>query len=152
MSEEQTARWTEIKRGFARVQTMGGAEDDPAVRLLGQLGLMSDRLQDIGATILGASEAARAPEATEKDEQPGLGESLSGALGPYLKTLQHYLGALSKIAAQATAQGGGQTMTAEVQAVSQRLDSVLTTDRVSCTLDQLTDVDTRSADNAHLFQ
>lgn len=55
---EEAARWDEIKRGFARVQAMGGAEDDPAVRLLGQLGLMSDRLSDIDRAIAAAAEQA----------------------------------------------------------------------------------------------
>ncbi len=125
MSDEQSARWTEIKRGFARVQAMGGAEDDPAVRLIGQLGQMSDRLQDIGATIHAAGEATRAPVAVEKAEEPGLGESLGAALGPYLKTLQRNLGALSKVATQATARKGGETTSAEVQAISQRLDGIV---------------------------
>ncbi len=139
ISDEQQARWTEIKRGFARVQAMGGAEDDPAVRMLGQLGQMSDRLQDIGATIQAAGESARAPEVaevaatTEMTEGPDLGESLSGALGPYLKTLQRYLGTLSKIAAQATEAGptaagkaaADPAAAAEVQAISRRLDGVV---------------------------
>ncbi len=57
LDEEKTARWAEIKRGYARVQAMGGAEDNPAVRLIGQLGLVSDRLQDIGAVITARSYA-----------------------------------------------------------------------------------------------
>ncbi|MCP4657229.1 MAG: DNA repair ATPase, partial [bacterium] len=35
LSDEQQARWEEIKRGFARVQSMGGSEEDPAVRVIG---------------------------------------------------------------------------------------------------------------------
>ena len=58
LSEEQAERWDEIKRGFARVQAMGGSDEDPAVRVLGQLGLMSDRLSDIDRAILKATEKA----------------------------------------------------------------------------------------------
>jgi len=48
MTEEQSRRWEEIKHGFTRVQAMGGAEDDPTARVVGQLGLVADRLGEIG--------------------------------------------------------------------------------------------------------
>jgi hypothetical protein len=57
-SEEQKQRWEEIKKGFQRIQVMGSSEEDPAVRVLGQLGLMGETLQAIDQT-LGA--AARKP-------------------------------------------------------------------------------------------
>jgi hypothetical protein len=58
MTEAQQRRWQEILRGFARVQTLGGAEEDPAVRLIGQLSVVSERLQDIDRAIGTAAESA----------------------------------------------------------------------------------------------
>ncbi len=101
MSDEQQERWQEIKRGFARVQTMGGAEDDPAIRLLGQLGQVSDRLLDIGSTIRTASELARqpvetiAPEIVEESGNDGGEQALRSALEPYLAKLHDNLSSLA---------------------------------------------------------
>ena len=58
LTEKEAERWGDIKRGFARVQAMGGSDEDPAVRMLGQLGLMSDRLSDIDRAILKSTEKA----------------------------------------------------------------------------------------------
>jgi len=55
-NEEQKRRWKEIKQGFQRVQVMGGSEEDPAVRLLGQLSMMSERLLAIDQTLGAASQ------------------------------------------------------------------------------------------------
>ena len=128
MSDEQAARWAEIKRGYVRVQAMGGAEDDPAVRLIGQLGLVSDRLQDIGATIRDAGEAARAPvevESAGEAEAPDLGASLTAALDPYLKTLEKNLRALAKVSAAARKSAGAQPTVTEAPAVAERLDGII---------------------------
>ncbi len=124
MSDEQAARWTEIKRGYVRVQAMGGAEDDPAVRLIGQLGLVSDRLADIGGTIQSAAEAARAPAAAEAAE-PDVSASLTAALDPYLKTLEKNLRGLAKISAAATKSAKAQPTVTETPAVAERLDGII---------------------------
>ena len=129
LSEEQADRWNEIKRGFARVQAMGGAEDDPAVRMLGQLGLVSDRLSDIDRAITKSSEKAaerakamevaqrEAAEATAQAsakaaetaaarpaEAPGsgiaLGPELAKALEPYVAHLRKTLEGLGALHAQ----------------------------------------------------
>lgn len=55
-SDEQKRRWEEIKRGFQRVQVMGGNEEDPAVRMLGQMSLVSERLLAIDQTLGAASQ------------------------------------------------------------------------------------------------
>ena len=104
MSADQSERWDEIKRGFARVQAMGGAEDDPAVRLISQLSQVSERLQDIGSTIQTASDLARQsaespPEAPETPapETP-VDEALRAGLHPYLEKLHDNLAALAEAA------------------------------------------------------
>jgi hypothetical protein len=81
MSDEQTKRWEEIKRSYARIQTMGGAEEDPAVRIAGQLGLMSERLGDIGARIAAASAGA------DGGSPRGESAELAAALAPALERL-----------------------------------------------------------------
>ncbi|MEL7058755.1 MAG: DNA repair ATPase [Acidobacteriota bacterium] len=112
MTEEQAARWTEIKRGFARVQAMGGAEDDPAVRLIGQLGLVGDRLADIDTAIQGASTHSDA-NALDPDAQPP-GAQLAAALGPYLQHLREAIEAMRDRAVQVDLGGRAESTPATV--------------------------------------
>ncbi|MEM1177363.1 MAG: DNA repair ATPase [Acidobacteriota bacterium] len=96
MDDKQAARWVEIKRGFARVQTMGGADDDPTVKVIGQLGLLGDRLSDIDNAIQRAVDGAPA----EDEDQRPLGAELGAALGP------HLAGAFSEMKAAVDALAG----------------------------------------------
>ncbi len=124
LREEKAARWEEIKRGFARVQAMGGAEDDPAVRVIGQLGLVSDRLQDIGRTITTAGELARQPEEpvrAETDES----ETLRATFAPYLEKLHESLETMAATAAQPVADGSGEALGQAAEHLGRRLDGVL---------------------------
>lgn len=91
MTDAQRERWEEIKRGFVRVQAMGGSEDDPAVRLLGQLGLVSDRLGDIGRGIEKAQQTRAAEPADAADDVD--------ILGPRLDSLTARLERLAEVAA-----------------------------------------------------
>jgi len=81
MTSEQEARWQEIQRSFARVQVMGGNDEDPTARVVGQLGLMTDRLGDIGGLIRNAALAGgkNGPNGLEKVLSPFL-EKLHGSL------------------------------------------------------------------------
>ncbi|HEY0468275.1 MAG TPA: AAA family ATPase, partial [Polyangiaceae bacterium] len=47
MSDEQKARWAEIKEAFVRVQRMGGKDEDPVARVTGSLSLLDDQLKGI---------------------------------------------------------------------------------------------------------
>ncbi len=89
MTEEQAARWEEIKEGFRRQRSMGGAEDDPVTRVTGTLGLVSEKLGDISQRIQDASRAVEADrEKTAESNQiqalllEKLEESLSGRRAP----------------------------------------------------------------------
>ena len=55
---DQKARWDEIKRGFKRVQTQGGKDDDPVVRVTGTLAALGEELSRIREA---AAEVARRP-------------------------------------------------------------------------------------------
>lgn len=75
MTEAQKARWSEIKAGFARVQTMGGGDDDPVTRVTGQLMTLGDRLDGIRTALfeaveLAGKEAESKAEAKPKEPQP----------------------------------------------------------------------------------
>ncbi len=74
LTDEEAARWESIKQGFLRTRAMGGAEDDPVTRVTGTLGLLSDRLGEIGSTIgasiEAASEAQRESDTREDDAEP----------------------------------------------------------------------------------
>ncbi|WP_285733065.1 DNA repair ATPase [Nocardiopsis sp. ATB16-24] len=51
MTPEQKARWTEVKEAFRRSRALGGAEDDPLTRAIGAMGLLADRVGEIGTAI-----------------------------------------------------------------------------------------------------
>ncbi|MCP3958222.1 MAG: AAA family ATPase [bacterium] len=121
LSGEEQQRWEEIKRGFARVQAMGGAEDDPAIRLIGQLGLVSDRLQDIGSSIQSASELARQPSEDSGGEDAAAA-ALKATLDPYLKKLQSNLASLAKAAKSVSKPAGDD---ASSKLIGERLDAFL---------------------------
>ncbi len=104
MSEEQRTRWEQIKRGFVRVQAMGGAETDPVVKVTGQLGLMSDRLAEIGEHIARAAHGAAATD-------PG---QMASALARAMETLQ------AGLQASETSASGGLSSEA-VTAIAERL-------------------------------
>ncbi|MGA9520963.1 MAG: DNA repair ATPase, partial [Myxococcaceae bacterium] len=64
MTPEQKARWEEIKRGYVRIQLMGGRDDDPVARVTGgiaslgaEIGTIRDALTKAAAA---AAESARA--------------------------------------------------------------------------------------------
>ncbi|MEE2039438.1 DNA repair ATPase [Nocardiopsis sp. CT-R113] len=51
MTPEQEARWAEVKEGFRRGRALGGADDDPLTRAIGAMGLLADRVGEIGDAI-----------------------------------------------------------------------------------------------------
>ena len=111
LSEEEARRWEEIKRGYARRQTMGGSDEDPAVRVIGQLALLSDRLQDIGHAV--AAAAKRAPEAPS--------ENLGDVLAPVFEKLQGNLAALGARPREDGAGIAADQLTAGLERLGERL-------------------------------
>ena len=92
MSDEQRARWNEIKESFVRTRRAGGKGDDPVARVTGALGGLDEALQRIQAAI-GAAVAANAAAALEaKAKSGGADESL----GPYLAKLEESIRTLGK--------------------------------------------------------
>ena len=61
MTPEQTRRWDEIREGFRRKQRLGGSADDPAVRVVAQLGDIGDRLDGIRKHVERAIEQGARP-------------------------------------------------------------------------------------------
>ncbi len=55
MSDAQRARWDEIKRGFTRVQRLGGTDADPAARVMAELSVVSDRIGEVVRAIESSS-------------------------------------------------------------------------------------------------
>ncbi len=51
LSPEQAARWNDIKAAYLRTKALGGAEDDPMTRAVGAIGLLADRVGDIGQAL-----------------------------------------------------------------------------------------------------
>ncbi|MET9344126.1 DNA repair ATPase [Nonomuraea sp. NPDC003804] len=51
LTPEQAARWADIKAAYLRTKALGGAEDDPVTRAVGAIGLLADRVGDIGQAL-----------------------------------------------------------------------------------------------------
>ncbi|HYQ03357.1 MAG TPA: DNA repair ATPase [Polyangiaceae bacterium] len=87
-SEEQKARWGEIKDAFVRVQRMGGKDEDPVARVTGSLSLLDDQLKGIREALgraLTANEAAQ----TDGGEQDALRQGLESLSRPKLEVTLH---------------------------------------------------------------
>ncbi|MEM9188304.1 MAG: DNA repair ATPase [Myxococcota bacterium] len=67
MTDEQRARWEEIKAEFRRQKSMGGAEDDPVTRVTGTLSVLGQELSSIREALGKAVEdSARAQAEADK--------------------------------------------------------------------------------------
>ena len=71
LTPERAERWATIKREFVRVRSLGGAEDDPAVRIGGQLSILAQRVESITAAVQAAAEssASRGSAQAQASEQ-----------------------------------------------------------------------------------
>ena len=113
LDEAEAARWAEIKKGYQRIKTIGGADDDPATRVVGSLSAVGDTLGTVGASVSGHLAALRksVSEACEALERPApapapiqvtLSEPSAPApsptegLGPVLRQLSKALDGLAK--------------------------------------------------------
>ena len=93
MSDEQRARWKEIKESFVRTRRSGGKGDDPIARVTGALGGLDEALQRIQAAIGAAvQQNAAAALHTKAAKVTGADESL----GPYLAKLEESIRTLGK--------------------------------------------------------
>ena len=71
LDETQAARWAEIKRGYQRIKTMGGSEDDPTTRVVGTLATLSDAFNQVGADVSGHLAALRTAFAGSANRDAG---------------------------------------------------------------------------------
>lgn len=51
LTAEQEARWRDVKQAFLRARALGGAADDPVTRAVGAIGLLADRVGEVGSAI-----------------------------------------------------------------------------------------------------
>ena len=65
LTEEQDARWAQIKDGVSRRRLMGGDEDDPMTRVTGTLAGLAQGLQGIEKTLVHAADDAREARVVE---------------------------------------------------------------------------------------
>jgi hypothetical protein len=114
LSSEKQRRWDEIKSAYQRVQSLGGAEDDPATRVTGQLSLVTERLAQIRQTLAEVSSEGR-------DEFT----NIDAVFSPFLEKLQENLQALAAPAVGTPAGAGLAPPVAEHMAeISQRLGEI----------------------------
>ncbi len=98
LTETAGGRWEEIKRTFHRMAAMGGDQEDPVTRVTGILGLLSERLSEIGRHIETAVSRAPASEVLEGTRE------LSVDFGPYLEQLNATVAQLGSQMATQTAE------------------------------------------------
>ncbi|HEY0134171.1 MAG TPA: DNA repair protein, partial [Nannocystis sp.] len=65
LNPTQAERWATIKREFQRTRSLGGAEDDPAVRIGGQLSILAQRVESITDALKTAASRGPSEEAEE---------------------------------------------------------------------------------------
>ncbi|MEV0233791.1 DNA repair ATPase [Nonomuraea sp. NPDC050786] len=51
LTPAQAERWAEIKTAYLKAKALGGADDDPMARAVGALGLLADRVGEVGTAI-----------------------------------------------------------------------------------------------------
>ncbi|MEM9554175.1 MAG: DNA repair ATPase [Acidobacteriota bacterium] len=154
LTEAQTERWREIKRSYARVQAMGGADDDPAVKIVGQLGLLSDRLADIDAAIARAAAAASEEEVSvpvdaESSELTSIAAALRDALDSLRRQSEEQAAREETSPTSATLElpaGLGETLGARLDAFLEHLAEHLAESRASTAAAPAALLDSRSAD------
>jgi MoxR-like ATPase len=104
MTDAQRARWDDIKRGFGRLQRLGGS-DDPASKVMAELSVVSDRIGEIAKAIASAASSADAPAPVVMPAMPDVVVNSGIDLSPYLakldETLRELQAARIPIAAEA---------------------------------------------------
>lgn len=109
MTAEQKARWDAICQAFSRRVRLGG-ETDPAARLTGELSIVSDRLGEIGKTILAAAEkrggtqATAVPVPTPTAPPPASISVEAPDFGPFLAKLHETLQSIAETQMQLASQ------------------------------------------------
>jgi hypothetical protein len=51
LTPAQAERWAVVKAAFLRARALGGGEDDPMARAVGAIGLLADRVSEVGSAI-----------------------------------------------------------------------------------------------------
>ncbi|MFT7582511.1 MAG: MoxR-like ATPase, partial [Myxococcota bacterium] len=91
LTDAQAERWADIKQEFVRQRSMGGAEDDPSTRVIGQLSLVVQELDAIrGAVAEAATQSPTSGDPPAGEAFDSLGGQ-SGLLAPLLLKLHEAL-------------------------------------------------------------
>jgi MoxR-like ATPase len=90
-SDEQKARWSEIKEAFLRVQRMGGKDEDPVARVTGSLSLLDDQLKGIREALARAVTEHHAAQPSSA-QQDALLQKLEALARPKLEVTLHDAG------------------------------------------------------------
>ncbi|MEM7243950.1 MAG: DNA repair ATPase [Acidobacteriota bacterium] len=83
MTEDEEARWREVKRSFQRLQVGQADDDDPVSKVTAQLGLLSERVSEIAESLQAPRTPTTNPDLLATLERldtalTGLGESAAG--------------------------------------------------------------------------
>ena len=86
LSEEQTARWEQIKKDYSRIKRMGGGSDDPVARLVGSLSGLDAHLDGIRDVLTTAVEKENGEQWNQLEPHlEKLGRALQGVAKPELQ-------------------------------------------------------------------
>ncbi len=123
MSDEQRARWEEIKREFGRRKMMGGGDDDPVTRMVGPLTGLVEGVDAMRAALGGNSQVADKLDALRASLERASAQASEGrtsaALDPAILT--QLTEAMSRMSApQAAPPATAQVDTSGMQALVER--------------------------------
>ncbi|MEE2904273.1 MAG: DNA repair ATPase [Myxococcota bacterium] len=86
LSEEQTARWEQIKKDYSRIKRMGGGSDDPVARLVGSLSGLDAHLDGIRDVLAMAVEKENGEQWSQLEPHlEKLGRALQAVAKPELQ-------------------------------------------------------------------
>ncbi len=92
LTEEQTVRWTQIRKDFRRLQVQGGGDDDPITRVTSTIGSLAEHLDGIKAHLEGAVDQAK----TESEAKALRDSEANKWLVPHLERLDGAVKALAQ--------------------------------------------------------
>jgi hypothetical protein len=97
LTPEQRVRWEQIKREFGKQKVLGGAEEDPVVRITAQLSSLGDRLEGIQGAMGSGEHLARLGSGLEGIRQAmGQSQGQAQALGGVVQRLEGIQQALAQ--------------------------------------------------------
>ncbi|OGR10703.1 MAG: hypothetical protein A2341_10125 [Deltaproteobacteria bacterium RIFOXYB12_FULL_58_9] len=147
LTAEEAARWTAIKKSFAKLQWAGGADDDPVTRVTKQISGLSGHVEGVRESIDSASERRSAKQeallpailelaaavesvASSRSAATSSASAIKGMSAAQRKKLTKVRGMLDKVLAEAQTAGEDEPVTLPPGTIAQLWQAVKTLEDV----------------------